>query len=68
MVSILASYPLMLSTENIWIIDSGATIHMTPHSFYFSPYTALSRNQHIIVANDSNIPVIGCGNIHLPLF
>jgi len=35
------------STENICIIDFGATDHMTPHSSYFSSYTVLSGNQHI---------------------
>jgi len=52
-------------TENIWIIDSGVTDHMTPHSSYFSSYTFLIGNQHIIVANGSHIPIIGCGNIQL---
>ena len=33
-------------TENIWIIDSGVTDHMTPHSSYFSSYTFLTGNQH----------------------
>ena len=52
-------------TENLWIIDSGATDHMTPHSSYFSSYTTSSGNQHITVANGSHNPVTGCGNIHL---
>jgi len=38
---------------------------MTPHSSYFSSYIALSSNQHIAVANGSNTPITGCGNIHL---
>jgi len=53
------------STENIWIIDSGATDHMTPHYSSFSSYTALSGNPYITVANGSTTPVNGCGNIHL---
>jgi len=52
-------------TENIWIIDSGATDHMTPHSSYFSSYNTLSYNQHITVANGYNTPITGRGNIHL---
>ena len=47
-------------TENIWIIDSGATDHMTPHSSYFSSY-----NAYITVANGSNTPITGRGNIYL---
>jgi len=38
---------------------------MTLHSSYFSSYTALYGNQYIIVANGSNTPVNGRGNIHL---
>ena len=53
------------STENIWIIDSGATDHMTHHSSYFSSYIILTGNQHITIANGSHTPVIGCGNIQL---
>jgi len=51
------------NTVYIYIIDSSATDHMTPHSSSFSSYTALSGNQHIIIANDSNILVTSCGNI-----
>jgi len=46
------------SIENIWIIDSGATDHMTPHCSYFSSYTALSSNQYITIANGSNTPLL----------
>ena len=53
------------STENIWIMDSSATDHMTPHSSSFSSYTALSGNPYITVANGSTTPINGCGNIHL---
>ena len=53
------------STKNIRIIDYGVTDHMRPHSSYFSSYNVLSGNQHIIVANGSNIPVTGCRNIHI---
>ena len=38
---------------------------MTPHSSSFSSYTALYGNQYITVANGSNTPVTGRGNIHL---
>ena len=53
------------STENIWIIDSGATDHMTPHSSSFSSYTTLSGKPYITVANGSTTPINGRGNIHL---
>ena len=52
------------STENIWIIDSGGTDHMTPHSS-FSSYIALSGNPYITVANGSTTPINGRGNNHL---
>ena len=47
------------------ISDSGATDHMTPHSSYFSSYTFLTGNQHIIVVNGSHTPITGCGNIQI---
>jgi len=53
------------STENICIIDFGATDHMTPHSSYFSSYTVLSGNHHITNVNGSTTLVTGRGNIHL---
>ena len=56
------------STENIRIIDSGATDHMTPHSSCFSSYNALSCNQQTIVANGSNtlllVVVTSTFNLH----
>ena len=56
---------MLLVLRNIWIIDFGATDHMTPHSSCFSSYNVLSCNQHINVANGSNTPITGHGNIHL---
>jgi len=41
---------------------------MTPHSFYFSSYTAIFGNKHINVVNVSNTSIIGCGSIHLHPF
>jgi len=53
------------STKNRWIIDSGGIDHMTPHSSLFSSYTTVSGNQYITIANGSNTPVTGRGNVHL---
>ena len=48
-----------------WIIDSGATDHMTPHPSYFSSYTTLPYQHHITVVNGSHTPVTGCGKVQL---
>ena len=52
-------------TEDLWIIDSGATDHMTPHPSYFSSYSPLSGKHHITVANGTHTPVTGCGNVKI---
>ncbi|XP_016168907.1 uncharacterized protein LOC107611507 [Arachis ipaensis] len=53
------------STESTWIVDSGATDYMTPHSLSFSSYTNSYGHKQITVANGSHIPITGYGNIHL---
>src|ERR1044072_7894907 len=57
-----------LSTEDSWIIDSGATDHMTPYISHLSSYSTLLGKHHITVANGSQTPVIGYGNVQLSPF
>ena len=46
---------------SIWIIDSGATDHMTSHSNFFSNYTILSGRPKVKVANGTFSSIIGQG-------
>ena len=50
---------------NSWIIDSGATDHMTPTSHLFHTYTPCPSNRKITVANGSLATVAGFGDIHI---
>ena len=45
-----------------WVLDSGATYHMTPHSSLLTSYVSLFGN-HITVANETHIPITGRGNV-----
>jgi len=47
-----------------WVLDSGATDHMPPHSSLLTSYVSLFSN-YIIIANGTHIPIIGRGNISL---
>ncbi|XP_022632488.1 uncharacterized protein LOC111240859 [Vigna radiata var. radiata] len=52
-------------SHGIWILDSGATDHMTPFSGNFDSYNKSNKEQLITVANGQGIPVCGSGNIFL---
>ena len=56
--------------DDSWVIDSGATNHMTPKSQLFHTYTPSLSNKKIAVANSSLATVASFGDIyisHLPL-
>ena len=48
-----------------WVIDSGATDHMTPKSQLFHTYTPSQRNKKIVVANGSLATVACFGDIYI---
>nr|KYP34084.1 hypothetical protein KK1_045003 [Cajanus cajan] len=52
-------------SQGIWILDSGATDHMTPFRVFFNSYVKRNREQLITVANGQGIPICGSGNIIL---
>ncbi|XP_071699281.1 uncharacterized protein [Rutidosis leptorrhynchoides] len=56
-----------LSTDlnNPWIIDSGATDHMTPHLFMFSEYTVVHKPSFIEMPNGQKARVHHVGSIRL---
>ncbi|KAK2456639.1 hypothetical protein QL285_003987 [Trifolium repens] len=51
--------------KNAWILDSGATNHMTFDSTLLSSYTSPSSIPYITVADGSHARVVGIGNIDL---
>ena len=55
---------LTTTLKNVpWIIDSGASDHMTQESKVFSSYTPCSGKQKVFVANESHIAVHRKGSI-----
>ena len=47
-----------------WIIDSGATNHMTGSPRYFSSYTPRSGKDRVRIADGSSAPIMGCGTVN----
>jgi hypothetical protein len=50
-------------SSNPWIIDSGATNHMTGSSKSFSSYTPRSGKERVRIADGSSAPIMGSGTI-----
>nr|KYP63418.1 hypothetical protein KK1_017987 [Cajanus cajan] len=53
---------------SLWVLDSGATDHMTPSSKFFSTYFPCPSNKKIATADGTLITVAGIGNIHINPF
>ena len=51
--------------DDSWIIDSGATNHMTSKSQLFNTYTPSPSNKKIVVVNGSLVTVAGFGDIYI---
>ncbi|KAL0539675.1 hypothetical protein IC582_023891 [Cucumis melo] len=50
---------------NLWILDSGATDHLTGFSEHFITYTSCAGNEKIWIADGSSAPIAGKGQIVL---
>ncbi|TYK03050.1 TMV resistance protein N [Cucumis melo var. makuwa] len=50
---------------NLWILDSGATDHLTGFSEHFVTYTPCAGNEEIWIADGSLAPIAGKGQIVL---
>ncbi|RDX74872.1 hypothetical protein CR513_45305, partial [Mucuna pruriens] len=51
--------------QSIWILDFGATDHMTPFPSHFTSYLKVPKRQLITVANGDHVPIAGSGNVQL---
>ncbi|RDX81124.1 hypothetical protein CR513_38237, partial [Mucuna pruriens] len=51
--------------QSIWILDSGATDHMTPFPSHFTSYLKVPKRQLITIANGDHVPIVGFDNIQL---
>ena len=54
--------PLVHDLYN-WVMDSGATCHMTPHESDFLPETVRSANKVVEVADGHTVPATLCGTV-----
>ncbi|KAG2957385.1 hypothetical protein PC119_g27347 [Phytophthora cactorum] len=48
-----------------WLIDSGATAHMTPHRNDLFEYEDLEENIEVTIADGKKIRVVGTGSVRL---
>ncbi|KAL9262464.1 Retrovirus-related Pol polyprotein from transposon RE2-like protein [Drosera capensis] len=53
------------SASPSWILDSGATDHMTGNVTYFSSLSKSSFSSAVTLADGSSSPIMGIGNINL---
>ena len=54
-----------IDRDNMWILDSGATDHMTPNPNFFETYEPLTTAKQITIANGVSVPITGTGTIHI---
>ncbi|KAK4285351.1 hypothetical protein QN277_002059 [Acacia crassicarpa] len=53
------------SSSPKWIVDTGASDHMTLESRNFTSYSPLAGNNRIHTANNSSAPIAGTGTVPL---
>ncbi|RDX70558.1 hypothetical protein CR513_50187, partial [Mucuna pruriens] len=54
-----------LVPQSIWILDSGATYHMTPFPSHFTSHLKVPKRQLITFANGDHVPIARSNNIQL---
>jgi hypothetical protein len=52
--------------RDVWLIDSGASYHMTPHGEWFSEYEKYDGGD-VFLGDDSTAKIMGCGRVKLLL-
>ena len=56
------------SKKNVWLIDSGASKHMTPEKAKMSNYTKFSKPLPVKLADNNVLYAYGKGNLRFPVF
>ena len=54
----------LLSSSTQWVIDSGATNHMTCNPNLFATFQSYTSPSNVTLAHGSTSPVLGSGTIH----
>lgn len=52
-------------TKNEWLIDSGASRHMSPDEAMFTSYTKFEKPEKVAIADGSVVDALGSGNIQI---
>jgi hypothetical protein len=52
--------------HDVWLIDSGASYHMTPHREWFFEYEKYDGGD-VFLGDDSTTKIMGCGRVKLLL-
>jgi hypothetical protein len=52
--------------RDVWLINSGASYHMTPHKEWFSEYEKYDGGD-VFLEDDSTTKILGCGRVKLLL-
>ena len=54
------------ANHGVWLIDSGASYHMTPHKEWFSEYEKYDGGD-VFLGDHSTTKILGCGRVKLLL-
>ncbi|KAK7861884.1 hypothetical protein R5R35_001481 [Gryllus longicercus] len=58
-------FPEGVNMENTWIMNSGASAHMSYRAELFSNMSAVSEGTTVVIGNNVSLPVIGKGDIEI---
>ena len=54
----------MHASDDVWLIDSGASFHMTSHRSWFSKYEVLDGGK-VYLGDDSHLKIVGRGRVNI---
>ncbi|KAH7415913.1 hypothetical protein KP509_14G065900 [Ceratopteris richardii] len=55
------------ANHNEWLLDTGATNHMTPSRFWLEQYSYLNRPVRVYMGDDSFLQAVGIGQLTVTL-
>ena len=55
------------TTANAWLLDSGASSHMTPNIAYFTTYRKFNTPERVCLGDGRVVEAVGVGNVRLKM-